>query len=293
MTPTWKRLIRFVAQDGKTYRGEPIVSDADYDVGKQFLQGKQIMAKVITGDIFDNAVVTDVIKEVKTLLGPLTPDDVPMVKCVGLNFMKHIQEGGRTPPPFPSIFYKTSFSVADFGEDIPIPKIAQSKCDYEGELCIVIGKTGKNIKEEEALSYVAGYVTGNDVSSRNWQKDPEFAGSVPQWCFSKSFDKYAPLGPALVSPQVIQNPGNLSLQTTVNGEIRQDANTDDLLFGVPRIISFISQSTTLEMGTVIMTGTPSGVALGMKPTPVYLQNGDVVEVAIDQIGTLSNKMVFE
>jgi 2-keto-4-pentenoate hydratase/2-oxohepta-3-ene-1,7-dioic acid hydratase in catechol pathway len=292
MTATWKRLIRFVAQDGKIYRGEPIVSDSEFDVGKQYLSGKAIQAKVVTGDIFSDAVVTDQVLEVKKLLGPLTEDDVPIIKCVGLNYMKHIQEGGRTPPPYPSIFYKPRFCVADFGEDVPIPEIAQeNQVDYEGELCIVIGKSGKNIKEEDALSHVAGYVSGNDVSARTWQKNPKFAGGVPQWCFSKSFDKYAPLGPALVSLQVISDPGTLQLETRVNGELRQNANTDDLLFNVPKIISFISQSTTLEKGTVIMTGTPSGVAMGMKE-PKYLQNGDVVSVYIDKIGTLSNKMSF-
>ncbi|KAG5416684.1 hypothetical protein I9W82_005648 [Candida metapsilosis] len=289
---TWKRLIRFVANDGKIYRGEPIVTDAEYDVGKQFLQGKTIKAKVVKGDIFKDAVVTDEELDVKQLLGPLTQDDVPIIKCVGLNYMKHIQEGGRTPPPYPSIFYKPRFSVADFGEPIPIPKIAQeNQCDYEGELCVVIGKTGKDIKEEDALSYVAGYVSGNDVSARTWQRDPKYAGGVPQWCFSKSFDKYAPLGPQLVSTQVIPDPAALELTTRVNGEVRQHTGTDDLLFNVAKIISFISQSTTLEQGTVIMTGTPSGVAMGMKE-PKFLQHNDEVEVEISQIGTLSNKMDF-
>lgn len=292
----WKRLIRFVAEDGKIYKGEPIVADNNVDLGKLALEGKPIEAKVIEGDdVFaDTAKVTDVVKKVSKLLGPLTPQDVPMVKCVGLNYMKHIQEGGRTPPPYPSIFYKPSHAVADFGEPIPIPKIAQENmCDYEGELCVVIGKTGKDIAESDALSYVAGFTCGNDVSARTWQKDPKFAGGVPQWCFSKSFDKYAPLGPCIVSVSECPNPGTLDLQTRVNGEVRQDTNTSDLLFNIPRIISFISQSTTLEKGTVIMTGTPSGVAMGMVPAPVWLKNGDEVQVSISSIGTLSNKMDFQ
>ncbi|KAK6460365.1 degradation of aromatic compounds [Scheffersomyces coipomensis] len=293
MTATaWKRLIRFVGEDGKIYRGEPIVPNDSYDLGKAALAGEEIKAKVVTGDIFDGAVVTDEVKNVKTLLGPLSEDDVPMVKCIGLNYSKHIHEAGLNPPPFPSVFYKPRFSVADFGEPIPIPKIAQEdQVDYEGELCVVIGKTGKDIKEEDALSYVAGYVSGNDVSARKWQMDPKFAGGVPQWVFSKSFDKYAPLGPALVSTAVIPNPGTLQLQTHINGKLRQDSNTDDLLFNVPKIIAFLSQGTTLEKGTVIMTGTPSGVGLGFKP-PKYLQNGDIVEVSIEKIGTLHNKMHF-
>lgn len=166
------------------------------------------------------------------------------------------------------------------------------QCDYEGELSIVIGKTGRNIKKSEALDYIAGYVTSNDVSARKWQREPAYAGGVPQFCFSKGFDKYAPLGPILVSPQIVGDAGHLQLQTFVNGEMRQDTNTDDLIFGVTDIIEFISQGTTLEKGTVIMTGTPSGVGLGMNP-PVWLQNGDVVEVIVQELGSVKNTIVFE
>ncbi|KAK9482303.1 hypothetical protein V1527DRAFT_476857 [Lipomyces starkeyi] len=291
---SWKRLIRFVALDGKTYRGEPIIKDTD-DLGKLFSSGVEIKAKVIEGDdIFsDECIVTNKELAVAQLLGPLTQSDVPIIKCVGLNYMKHIQEGGRTPPPFPSIFFKPSTTVADYSEPIPIVKMAQeNQCDYEGELCVVIGKECKDIEEKDALNYVAGYVAGNDISARTWQRDPKYAGGVPQWCFSKSFDKYAPLGPALVSTSVIPDPGVLDLQTRVNGGVRQNSNTNDLLFNVPRIISFISQGTTLQKGTVIMTGTPSGVAMGMKPVPLYLKDGDVVEVEIEKIGTLVNQMKF-
>jgi len=157
----------------------------------------------------------------------------------------------------------------------------------------VIGKTGKNIPRENALDYVSGYATSNDVSARTWQRDPAYAGVVPQWCFSKGFDKYAPLGPMLVSPTVVGAADNLQLQTFVNGEERQNSNTNDLLFGVRDIISFLSQGTTLEKGTVIMTGTPAGVAMGMKPSPRYLNDGDVVEVRIQGLGSCKNRMVFE
>lgn len=169
----------------------------------------------------------------------------------------------------------------------------KDQCDYEGELSIVIGKNGKNIKKEDALDYVAGFVASNDVSSRTWQRDPAYAGGVPQWCFSKGFDKYAPLGPMMASPKLVGDAGNLRIQTHVNGESRQDSNTSDLLFPVKEIISFISQGTTLEKGTVIMTGTPSGVAFGMKPHPVWLKDGDVVEVSIEHLGSTRNRMVFE
>ncbi|EMG49924.1 cph Caffeoylpyruvate hydrolase [Candida maltosa Xu316] len=290
---SWKRLVRFVAQDGKIYRGEPILSNSDYDIGKKFLSGEKVEAKVITGDnIFEDAVVTDEIKEIKTLLGPLSYNEVPIVKCIGLNYIKHIEECKIPYPPFPPLFYKPRTSIADFNEPIPIPKIAQKdQCDYEGELCVVIGKTGKNIKEEEALDYVAGYVVGNDVSARALQMDPKFAGGVPQWCFSKSFDKYAPLGPQLVSPSIINDPSTLNLETKVNGELRQQTGVNDLLFNVPQIIAYLSQETTLEQGTVIMTGTPSGVGMGMKE-PQFLQHGDEVAVSISEIGTLVNKMEY-
>lgn len=204
-----------------------------------------------------------------------------------------VQEAGRKPPPYPSIFIKSRTSIASFDEDIPIPKLAQDdQCDYEGELSIVIGKTGKNIAKDDVLSHIAGYVTSNDVSARKWQRDPAYAGGVPQFCFSKGFDKYAPLGPMLVSPKVLGSASGLRLQTFVNGESRQDTRTDDLIFNVQEIIAFISQGSTLEKGTVVMTGTPSGVAMGMSP-PQYLKHGDVVEVKIEHLGSVKNKMVFE
>lgn len=156
----------------------------------------------------------------------------------------------------------------------------------------MIAKTGKDIGKEDALEYVAGYVVSNDVSARTWQRDPEYAGGVPQWCFSKGFDKYAPLGPMIVSPKLVGDASNLRLQTWVNEELRQDSSTSDLLFGVKEIISFVSQGTTLEQGTVIMTGTPAGVGMGMKPEPRYLKNGDVVKVSIEHLGSVRNKMVW-
>jgi 2-keto-4-pentenoate hydratase/2-oxohepta-3-ene-1,7-dioic acid hydratase in catechol pathway len=159
-------------------------------------------------------------------------------------------------------------------------------------LSIVIGKTGKDIKKNEALEYVAGYVVSNDVSARKWQRDPAYAGSVPQWCFSKGFDKWAPLGPMLVSPRVVGDAGSLTLKTFVDGVLRQDSNTNDLIFGVEEIIQFISQGTTLERGTVIMTGTPSGVAMGMSKPP-WLKDKQLVKVVIEHLGSVENRICFE
>jgi 2-keto-4-pentenoate hydratase/2-oxohepta-3-ene-1,7-dioic acid hydratase in catechol pathway len=157
---------------------------------------------------------------------------------------------------------------------------------------VVIGKTGRNIAKEDALSYIAGYAPSNDVSARTWQRDPAYAGGIPQWSFAKSFDTFAPLGPMLVSPSIVGAADNLALQTTVNGELRQNANTSDLLFNVAALVSFLSQGSTLQKGTVIMTGTPDGVALGMR-VPKWLQDGDVVEVKIESLGSCKNRVVYE
>lgn len=174
-----------------------------------------------------------------------------------------------------------------------VPKIAQKTCDYEGELTVLIGRDAKNVSPSNALSYVAAYTVGNDVSCRDWQIEKEKAGVMPQWCFSKSFDNYAPLGPALVSSNLLGDAGGLRLQTFVNGELRQDTNTSDLLFGVRQLVSFLSTGTTLEAGSLIMTGTPGGIAGAMKPHPKWLKNGDEVVVVVDRIGSVRNVIQFE
>jgi 2-keto-4-pentenoate hydratase/2-oxohepta-3-ene-1,7-dioic acid hydratase in catechol pathway len=203
-----------------------------------------------------------------------------------------VLETGRPLPACPTVFTKPGPSVANHGEDIPIPKIAQAQCDYEGELVVVIGKDAKNVSQADALDYVAGYTVGNDVSARDWQREAGKAGPVPQWTFGKSFDKYAPLGPVLVASHVLGEADGLSLRTVVNGEVRQESNTADLCFGVRKLVEFCSQGQTLQKGSLIMTGTPGGVALFMKP-PAFLQHGDEVTVEIGKIGRLTNRMAFE
>ena len=176
-----------------------------------------------------------------------------------------------------------------------VPKFAIDagpQVDYEGELCIVIGKAGKNIPKDRALEHIAGYCVGNDVSERRWQRDPAFAGGVPQWGFAKGFDGWCPLGPMIVSPQVVGLADALRLTTKVNGEVRQDTETIDLLFNVADVVAFASLGTTLQEGSIIMTGTPAGVAMGME-VPKYLQDGDIVEVEISELGKCCNKVVFE
>ncbi|KAF3004415.1 hypothetical protein E8E13_010315 [Curvularia kusanoi] len=296
MTPNWDRLIRFIATDGRELRGQPILPSSDFDIGTT-TEATGLKAKVIkvaNGDIFDGATqVTDEEVTVKKLLGPVTVDEVPIIRCIGLNFIKHIQEGGRTLPPHPSTFIKANTCLQDHEGPIVIPKIAQdNQADYEGELCFIIGKDCKDASEADAFDYIGGYLSGNDVSSRKWQRDPALAGTVPQWNFSKGFDTYAPLGPQIVSTKVIPDPSKLTLQTRVNGDLRQNSGIDDLCFKIPQLVAFCSQGTTLKKGTVVMTGTCAGVGYAMKE-PQFLKPGDVVEVSITpQIGTLRNTVEF-
>ena len=207
--------------------------------------------------------------------------------------MHLVRETGRKTPQYPFMFMKASTTVADHDADVIIPKIAQDdqNADYEGELCVVIGRDAKDVSEKDALDYVAGYTAGNDISCRKLQRDPVLAGPVPQWGFSKGFDTFAPLGPVVVSAQLIPDPAKLHLQTLVDGEERQSCGTDDLCFDIPYLISYFSTGTTLQAGSIIMTGTPGGVGSGFKP-PRYLVPGNKMEVRISSIGTLRNGVQF-
>jgi 2-keto-4-pentenoate hydratase/2-oxohepta-3-ene-1,7-dioic acid hydratase in catechol pathway len=165
-----------------------------------------------------------------------------------------------------------------------IPRqLVSTKVDFEGELAVVIGKTCRNATRENALSHVLGYTAANDVSARDWQK--EWGGS--QWCRGKSFDTFAPMGPWIVTSDEITDPNTLRITTRVNGEILQDSNTADMIFDVPSLIEFLSGDTTLEAGTIILTGTPEGVGMGRTPQR-WLQPDDKVEVEIERIGALEN-----
>lgn len=169
-----------------------------------------------------------------------------------------VLETGRPLPTCPTVFTKPGPAIADHGEAIPIPKIAQEQCDYEGELVVVIGKDAKNVKSEDALDFVAAYTCGNDVSAHDWQREAGKAGPVPQWSFSKSFDKYAPLGPCLVAAHILGAAEDLSLKTLVNGQARQESNTADLCFGVKALIEFCSQGQTLQKGSSVVVHGSNG-----------------------------------
>ncbi|HEY5368751.1 MAG TPA: fumarylacetoacetate hydrolase family protein [Hanamia sp.] len=200
------------------------------------------------------------------------------VICIGLNYAKHAKETGAQVPKEPIIFFKATTSVSGPNDDIVIPKNSV-KTDWEVELAVVIGKRASYVEENEAMDYVTGYCLHNDVSEREFQI--ERGG---QWVKGKSCDTFAPLGPWLVTKDEIKDENNLRLWLNVNGKKMQDSNTDDLIFKVPFLISYISQFMTLLPGDIISTGTPAGVGLGLNP-PVYLKEGDVVELGIDGLGT--------
>ncbi|MFO7931882.1 MAG: fumarylacetoacetate hydrolase family protein [Desulfosalsimonas sp.] len=220
--------------------------------------------------------------EIKHYLPPVQP---AALFCIGLNYRQHAEETGMELPSYPILFMKNPAAAAGHGQNIVLPESCRNKAqaDFEAELAVVIGREAKNVAASEALSYVKGYTVGNDVSARWWQKH---AGGG-QWVRAKSFDTFCPLGPALVTADEIQDPGNLAISCKVNGKTMQESNTSDMIFSVARLIEYLSEDTTLLPDTVILTGTPSGVGVARKP-PVFLNPGDRIEISIEKIDTLAN-----
>ena len=209
-------------------------------------------------------------------LGP--PIDRPSkIVCVGLNYAKHAKESGMEVPTEPVLFFKASSAIVGPNDDVILPKKSE-KSDWEVELAIIIGDKASYVKESEAMDHVAGYVIHNDISEREYQL--ERSG---QWVKGKSCDTFAPMGPFMVTTDEIDDPHNLRLWLKLNGETMQDSNTSDLIFGIPKLVSYISTYMTLLPGDVISTGTPFGVGLGLDPQK-YLKDGDVMELGIDGLG---------
>lgn len=209
------------------------------------------------------------------------------VICIGLNYSDHAKESGVEPPAEPIVFNKFASSIIGPEEKIVLPK-ASTQVDYEAELVVVIGKRGRHISKEQALSYVAGYMNGNDVSARDWQLQKP----GKQWLMGKTADTFAPIGPYLVTTDEIPQPGQLPIALRLNGATMQNSSTKELIFGIEEIIAYISQMATLEPGDLIFTGTPPGVGMARKP-PVFLKPGDVCEVEIAGLGVLRNGVVGE
>ena len=263
-----------------------IVRYLDNDGNVQFGSQAENETVRINGCPYGEHVVTDETADIRKLLAPVDP---PTIYCIGLNYLFHAEEGGLPKPEHPILFMKSPTSVQNPNDPIEIPTHLKSEeVDYECELAVVIGKKCKNVSRETALDYVFGYTCGHDVSARDWQI--KFGGS--QWCKGKTFDTFCPLGPCLVTSDEIPNPNDLKIKTVLNGETMQDWNTNDMIFDVPTLIEFLSGSTTLMPGTVILTGTPHGVGLARKP-PVYLKEGDQVTIEIEKIGALTNPVINE
>jgi 2,4-diketo-3-deoxy-L-fuconate hydrolase len=204
--------------------------------------------------------------------------------CIGANFYKHAIESGLEIPKEPVIFFKATTSIVGPNDNVIIPRGAE-KVDWEVELGVVIGKKASYITKDRAFDYIAGYVLHNDFSERSFQL--ERGG---QWVKGKSADTFAPLGPYLATRDEIENPGNLNMWLTVNGEKRQNGSTSDMIFDVPTLVSYVSEFMTLLPGDLISTGTPAGVGLGMRPNK-YLEPGDVVELGIDGLGESKQTLV--
>ncbi|MEK9199008.1 fumarylacetoacetate hydrolase family protein [Ureibacillus sp. 179-F W5.1 NHS] len=205
--------------------------------------------------------------------------------CVGVNYQEHADESNLAVLDDPVLFNKFTNSLNAHQNNILMPATSKEN-DYEGELVVIIGKVARNISKEDALNYVFGYSIANDISSRDWQF------RTHQWMLGKAIDGYCPVGPYIVTADEIQDPHHLNIRTYVNGEIRQNANTSQMIFNCADIISYLSAHMTLMPGDVILTGTPEGVILGMDPSKrQYLQAGDIVEIEIEGIGRLKNKFV--
>jgi len=266
------RIIRFLDDAGQQRFGK------DFDNGQ---------ATLLEGDSITGLVETDQIYNVKKLLAPVVP---PAIIGIGLNYHQHANETGMEVPRYPVVFMKNPASIANPEDPILLHPalIEPPEVDYEAELAVVIGQAAKDVSTDDALKHVLGYTAANDVSARRWQ-GRKGAG---QWVRAKSFDTFCPLGPELVTADELQDPQNLRLTCELNGQLMQDGNTGDMIFPVAELISFLSTGATLLPGTVILTGTPSGVGFTRKP-PVYLMPGDTVEVTLEGIGLLKNPVELQ
>ncbi|KZT53795.1 putative mitochondrion protein [Calocera cornea HHB12733] len=285
----WSRLVRFVPKSGSTpLLGEPV--DPAQDVGLATYKGEEVKVAVYSGSsVLSPGEKTGQVEVVERLLSPLAQEEVGTIRCIGLNYTKHAQEAGMALPTVPVLFLKPATALAD---PYPAPTVIQKAfvkddaADYEAELAVVIGKKAKDVSEEDALSYVLGYTSSNDVSSRVAQL------SQSQWCYGKGQDGACPIGPTIVSAATVGDYTKLRMRGLKNGQVVQDTGLDDLIFSVPKIISFLSQGTTLLPGTLILTGTPSGIGWAMSPKGVFKDGDEFAVEVTPHIGTLINKVEF-
>ncbi|GMU83664.1 MAG: 2-hydroxyhepta-2,4-diene-1,7-dioate isomerase [Planctomycetota bacterium] len=259
------RIARFVTPDQRILCGQ-LIDDRT--------------ARPIHGDLFGpHEISTDVVA-IKRFLPPVEP---PNIFAIGRNYRAHAAETGSRVPEQPLIFIKPTTTVLAPGDAIRIPAAAPSEVDFEAELAIVIGRTARDVSEYEALAYVLGFTCANDVSARDCQRNDK------QWSRAKGFDTFCPLGPWLVTVDVL-DPDACAIRSRLNGQVMQDANTRDMIHSCRKLVSYVSHQFTLLPGTLILTGTPEGVGMARTP-PVFLKSGDKIEIEIDGIGVLSNPVV--
>jgi 2-keto-4-pentenoate hydratase/2-oxohepta-3-ene-1,7-dioic acid hydratase in catechol pathway len=278
------RIARFLAPGSKDagiglVEGDEIVAlagvDGDGEIGVLAALGPWELSASPTGERFS---LVDV-----ELLAPIRRP--PKFLAIGLNYADHIDETGQDRPEFPVFFNKQSTCVIGPTAPIHLPRVSE-QVDYEGELGLVIGRTCRHVDAKSARQVIAGYLVVDDVSARDWQY------RAPTWTLGKSFDTHGPIGPWLVTADEIEDPQQLRLRTFVNGDLRQDASTADMIFSCFEQVEVLSTVFTLEPGDIISTGTPSGVGIGRQP-PEFLRAGDVVRIEIDGVGTIENPVIAE
>lgn len=264
--------------------------DMDYKTMQELIEGiseseKQLLEYVSGQDPYK--IKGAVPAEEAILLAPI-PHPVQDVICLGINYMAHAEESARYKKeafggerPFAVYFSKRVSEATGTGAEIPSHKELVQDLDYEAELAVIIGKDAKNVPVSEVKNYIFGYTVINDVSARTLQTRHK------QWYFGKSLDGFLPMGPCIVTAEEFPYPPRLSIQSRVNGELRQDSSTELMIFGIDHVVSELSAGMTLKAGTIIATGTPAGVGMGFDP-PRFLKPGDVVECSIEGIGTLVN-----
>jgi 2-keto-4-pentenoate hydratase/2-oxohepta-3-ene-1,7-dioic acid hydratase in catechol pathway len=226
----------------------------------------------------------DAVRHGNVRLLPPVPDP-PKIICIGLNYRDHAAETGAPIPREPVLFSKFTSALIGPEANIILPRVSH-KVDYEAELVVVVGRAGKDLTEEQAAASIAGYTIGHDVSARDWQLEKDGR----QWLAGKTFDTFAPTGPALVTADEVADPTGLAIRLRLNGTVMQDSHTRQMIFAPKALLAYVSQVVTLQPGDLLFTGTPPGVGVARKPQ-VFLKGGDVVEVEIEGLGVLRNPVV--
>lgn len=280
------KLLTFQTEKGlktgvKTERGVLEIPDSVEAIVERGEAALRELADRVDRALRDGA---EFLPEEELTLGPCVPHPEKIL-CIGLNYRKHAEESNMPIPEYPILFNKFRNALVGSGEPVPIPREAR-QVDYEAELAIVIGRTARNVRKEEAMDCIFGYCAANDLSARDLQF------RTHQWLLGKSCDGFCPLGPYLVTRDEVEDPHALGIRSFVNGKLRQNSSTADMIFRCDELVSYISRYMTLRPGDVILTGTPEGVIMGYpEDQRAWLKDGDEVTVEIDRLGRLTNRMV--